>query len=106
MRVLLDENLPHALALLLVGHAVLTVQGCGWAGLTNGVLLREAQGRIDAFLTMDANLEYQQHLIGRPFGVVVLHARSNRLADLRSLLPLLLAALEKVAPGDVRHIGA
>jgi len=70
------------------------------------VLLREAQGRIDAFLTMDANLEYQQHLTGMPFGVVVLHARSNRLADLRPVVPRLLAALENLSPGDVRHIGA
>ncbi|MEW5984605.1 MAG: DUF5615 family PIN-like protein [Acidobacteriota bacterium] len=106
MRVLLDENLPHALAPLLAGHDVLTVQGCGWAGFKNGVLLREAQGRIDAFLTMDANLEYQQRLSGMPFGVVVLHAPSNRLADLRPTVPLILAALEDLVPGDVRHIGA
>jgi predicted nuclease of predicted toxin-antitoxin system len=106
VRVLLDENLPHALASLLVGHDVLTVQGCGWAGLKNGVLLREAQGRIDAFVTMDANLEYQQRLIGKPFAVVVLHARSNRLADLDPIVPLLLSALENLAPGGVRHIGA
>ena len=106
MRVLLDENLPHGLALLLVGHDVLTVQGCGWAGLKNGVLLREAQGRIDAFLTMDANLEYPQHLIGMPFGVVVLHAPSNRLVDLRPIVPLVLAAIQDMVPGDVCHIGA
>ena len=106
MRVLLDENLPHALAALLVGHDVLTVQGCGWAGLTNGALLREARGRIDAFLTMDANLEYQQHLIGMPFGVAVVHARSNRLADLLPLVALALEVLQDLAPGEVRHIGA
>lgn len=106
MRVLLDENLPHALAPLLVGHEVLTVQGCGWAGLKNGLLLREAQGRIDAFLTMDANLEYQQHLGGRPFGVVILHAPSNRLADLRPMVPSVLAAIRDLVPGDVRHLDA
>lgn len=91
---------------LLVGYDVLTVQGCGWAGLKNGALLREAQGRIDAFLTMDANLEYQQHLIGLPFGVVVLHAPSNRLADLRPIVPLVLAAISNLVHADVRHIGA
>lgn len=106
MRVLLDENLPHALAPLLVGHDVLTVQGAGWAGLKNGVLLRQAQGRFNAFLTMDVNLEHQQHFIGMPFGVVVLHASSNRLADLRSILPAILAALEDLVPGDVCLVGA
>lgn len=106
MRVLLDENLPHAMAPLLVGHDVLTVQGCGWAGLKNGVLLREANGRIDAFVTMDANLEYQQRLVGMPFGVAVLHARSSRLTDMYPIVPLLRAAPETLAPGEVRHIGA
>lgn len=106
MRVLLDENLPHALVPLLVGHHVLTVPGQGWAGLENGVLLQEARGHIDAFVTMDANLEYQQHLVGMPFGVVVLRARSNRVADLLPLVPLVLAAFQDLAPGQVRHIGA
>jgi hypothetical protein len=106
VRVLLDENLPHSLVSLIVGHEVLAVQGRGWAGLKNGALLREAQGGIDAFVTMDANLEYQQHLIGMPFGVAVLHARSNRLADLLPIVPPLLAALQDLAPGEVRHIGA
>ncbi len=106
MREMLDENRPHALAPLLVGHEVLTVQECGWAGLKNGVLLREARARIDAFLTMDADLEYQQHLIGTPFGVVGLHAPSNRLADLRPVLSLARGALEDLLPGDVRHVDA
>lgn len=55
---------------------------------------------------MDANLEHQQRLIGMPFGVVDLHAPSNRLIDLRPIVPLMLAALENLVPGDVRHIGA
>jgi len=104
VRVLLDENLPHALAPLLVGHEVLTVHQLGWAGLKNGELLRQAQGRIDAFLTLDANLEYQQRLGGMPFGVAVLHAPSSRMHDLRALVPVLLAALEDLTPGAVRHI--
>jgi len=106
VRVLLDENLPHSLVPFIVGHDVLTVQGRGWAGLKNGSLLREAQGGIDAFVTMDANLEYHQHLIGMPFGVAILHARSNRLTDLLPIVPLVLAALQDLAPGEVRHIGA
>ena len=106
MRVLLDGKLPHALAPLLVGHDVLTVQGCGWARLTNGALLREARGRIDGFLPMDANLEYQQHLIGMPLGVAVLHARSNRPADLLPLVGPVLEGLQDLTPGEVCHIGA
>ena len=85
MRVLLDENLPLDLAKSLPGHEVTTVHALGWDGIKNGALLDQAAGRIDAFVTMDANLQFQQRLRGRPFGVVVIHARSNRLAD---LLPL------------------
>jgi predicted nuclease of predicted toxin-antitoxin system len=43
MRVLLDENLPHALKRLLPGHTVGTVQEQGWAGIENGKLLAVAE---------------------------------------------------------------
>jgi len=106
VRVLLDENLPHDVVPAITGHEVLTVQGIGWAGLKNGDLLRKAQGHSEAFITMDVNLEFQQRLTGLPFGVVVIHARSNRVADLLPVMPLVLAGLQDLAPGMVRHIGA
>ena len=88
MRVLLDENLPHDLASELVGHEVATVQGLGWAGIKNGELLRQATDKIDAFLTMDRNLELQQKLGELSFGIVVIRARSNRLGSRRDFGPL------------------
>ena len=106
MRVLLDENLPHALARAFVGHEAATVRGLGWAGLKNGALLRAAHGRIDVLVTMDANLEFQQRLAGHPFAVVVIHAPTNRMADLAPLVPLVLGALADLEPGQVRHVGA
>jgi predicted nuclease of predicted toxin-antitoxin system len=39
VRVLLDENLPQKLRLLLTGHRVETVHYNGWDGLKNGELL-------------------------------------------------------------------
>ena len=42
MKVLLDENLDHALRLLLGQHEVVTAAYMGWAGLKNGELLRAA----------------------------------------------------------------
>jgi hypothetical protein len=60
VRVLLDENLPHDLISALVGHSVSTVQGFGWEGTKNGALLKPATGLIDAFVTIDGNLQYQQ----------------------------------------------
>ena len=106
MRVLPDENLPLALGPFLTGHEVVTVRGLGWTGFKNGALLLAAHGRADAFVTMDANLEFQQRLTGLRFGVLVIHARSNRIADLQPLVPLVLAALNDLRPGLVRHIGA
>lgn len=106
MRVLLDENLPRDLTRVLVGHQVLTVQELGWAGVKNGELLRRAAGRFDAFITMDSNVQFQQRLEGLTFGIVVIHARSNRVADLVPIADLVLTALVDLPPGSVRHVGA
>ena len=75
MRVLLDENLPHDLIDALVGHSVSTVQGLGWDGTKNGALLKRASGLIDAFVTIDRNLQYQQNVSVLPFGIVVVGPR-------------------------------
>jgi hypothetical protein len=78
VRVLLDENLPHDLSEALSGHFVSTVQGLGWDGTKNGALLKRASGLIDAFVTIDGNLQYQQNVSVLPFGIVVVGAASNR----------------------------
>ena len=71
MRVLLDENIPADLEAQFAGHQVDTVVGLGWAGVSNGELLRRAQGRYDALVTMDSKIEYQQNVSALAFGVVV-----------------------------------
>jgi hypothetical protein len=105
VRVLLDENLPHDLIDTLVGHSVSTVQGLGWEGTKNGALLKRASGLIDAFVTIDGNLQYQQNVSVLPFGIVVVGAPSNRMPDLAPLIPEMLAALGRVRPGTVEHVG-
>ena len=105
MRVLLDENLPHDLIAVLVGHEVVTVQGVGWAGTLNGALLKRASGITDAFVTMDRKLERQRDLTPLPFGVVVIAARSNKLQDLLPLVEAILGALATVKPGQVARVG-
>jgi hypothetical protein len=42
MKLLLDENLPHRLRLLITGHDVRTVSYMGWSGVENGELLSRA----------------------------------------------------------------
>jgi hypothetical protein len=105
VRVLLDENLPHDLIEALTGHDVQTVQALGWAGTKNGELLRRASGRTDAFLTMDRRLPDQPDVARLPFGVVLIVAASNRMQDLLPLVPEVLAAVERIQPGRVEHVG-
>jgi hypothetical protein len=105
VRVLLDENLPHDLVARLVGHSVSTVQGLGWAGTKNGDLLKRASGVTDAFVTMDGKLEHQHDISLLRFGVVVVGAPSNRMSDMMPLVPEMLAALHRVRPGKVEHVG-
>ena len=61
--------------------------------------------KFDVFLTVDRNLSYQQDLSRFRIGVVVLVAAGNRLADLRPLMPRVLAALPGVKPGEVVLVG-
>ena len=104
-RVLLDECLPRRLRRELPGYEVRTVQELGWAGTRNGALLRRAAAEgFAAFVTVDRNLEYQQHLPGVGLGVVALRARSNDVADLLPLMPEVLAALLALAPGQAVRV--
>jgi hypothetical protein len=105
MRILLDENFPVDFAKLLIGHEVITVHNLGWSGIKNGELLRRAHGVCDVFITLDRNLEFQQNIRALPFGVIVLQARSNRVADLVPHTASLLDAVVSVAPGQVERVG-
>lgn len=106
MRLLLDECVDRRLARDITGHEIATVVGLGWAGTRNGALLRSAAGHCDVFVTVDRNLAFQQRVDALPFAVVVLRARSNRLADLRPLVPSLLESLDMLRSGEVKWIEA
>jgi len=107
MRVLLDENLPVGLAHLLPPeHDTATVAGLGWQGVSNGELLARMEGSFDVLLTMDRGMRYQQVLAGRPLAILGLRARSNRLPDLRALVPEILDSLDSLTPGEFRALGS
>jgi hypothetical protein len=93
------------LALVIVGHEVKTARQMGWATLDNGELLALASEHFDVFVTVDRNLSLQRNLTALAIAVVVLHAKTNRLADLRSLVPKLLAAIESARPGLASTVG-
>lgn len=48
---------------------------------------------------------WQQHLVGLPFAVIVVTARSNRLADLLAVVPRILESLDLAGPGQVIRVG-
>jgi predicted nuclease of predicted toxin-antitoxin system len=99
VRVLLDECLPRRLKRELVGHEARTAPEMGWASKKNGELLALAAVDFDVFLTTDRNLSYQQHLSAFNIAVVVLVAPSNRIDDLRPLVPRTLEILPDARRG-------
>jgi hypothetical protein len=106
MRVLLDEQLPVDLGAKLRAHAVDTVAGRGWAGIKNGELLLRMRGHYDVLVTMDRGIEFQQHIATLPFGIVLVRAPTNRMRDLRLLVPAILAAFLAITPGLILRVGA
>ena len=77
----------------------------GWATIKNGELLALASEHFDAFVTVDRKLSFQQNLSAFKIAVVVLPAKTNRLADIRLLVPDLLAALAGLKPGTSTSVG-
>lgn len=75
-----------------------------WAGLKNGELLSRAAVDFDVFVTADQNLEYQQNLVDQDIAVVVLAAKTNRIEDLRPLVPGLLEVVQTVKSGGVEWV--
>lgn len=104
MRILLDACVPRRLANELLGHEVRTVPEMGWADLDDGPLLNVMAGLFDVLVTVDKNLPKQQRINTRPFGIVILRAKTNRLADLLPLVSALLVALGELHPGEVREL--
>jgi hypothetical protein len=104
--VLLDECVDRRLAADIRGHDVKTVPGAGWAALKNGDLLGRAQHEFDAFVTTDSTLPFQQNLSRFSIAVIVLRAQSNRVTDLRRLMPELLGVLPVAKHGAVTWVGA
>lgn len=105
MRVLLDECVDWRLSRDITGHDVKTAHQMGWATIKNGELLALAVEQFDVFVTVDRNLAFQQNVTALPISVIVLSAKSNRLADLKPLIPRLLASIETIKPRSIELIG-
>ena len=103
MKVLLDENLDHALRNLLVPHQVVTVAFMGWVGLSNGELLKAAEDNgFEVLLTGDTTLHLEQNLPGRRLAVVALSA--IQLPLILKHVARIVAAIDAAVPGSFQLV--
>ena len=107
MKLLLDECVPRRFtsSLSVDGHDCTTVPEAGLAGKTNGELLRHLEKQFDVFVTLDKGFEYQQNLKEQRIAVLLIRARSNRLADLVPHAEACRRALASIKPGQIVRIG-
>jgi predicted nuclease of predicted toxin-antitoxin system len=104
MKILLDECIDRRLAREFVDYEIKTVPQMGWAGIKDGQLLVLAAAEFDVFITVDRNLSFQQNIPQFDIAVIVLEAPSNRLADLKPLVPKILVVLEEAVKGQVTAV--
>ena len=105
MKVFVDECVDWRLARDIVGHQVKTAREMGWLTIKNGELLALAASEFEVFVTVDRNLSFQQNLPAFAIAVIVLRAPSNRLTDLKPLVPALLACIPRASRGAVEYVG-
>jgi predicted nuclease of predicted toxin-antitoxin system len=107
MKILLDECVPKAIkhSLSVDGHECSTVPEAGFDGRTNGELLRLAESKFDVFVTLDKGMQFQQNLAGCKIKILLIRAKSSRVADILPLIPACLVALHSVKPAQLLQIG-
>ncbi|MDQ1610434.1 MAG: hypothetical protein QOG00_365 [Pyrinomonadaceae bacterium] len=106
MKLLLDECIDRRFAAELAWYEVKTVPQMGWATKKNGELLKLAESEFDVFLTVDRNLAFQQNLSNFNIAVLILHTTSNRLADLKPLVPRILSVIPALIKGRAETISS
>jgi len=106
VKILLDECIPRKLKLSFPTHDCSTVPQIGLSGKKNGELLLLATERgFQVFITVDQGIVYQQSPAGEGIAILILHAQSNRLADLLPFMPECLKRIESATQGTIVHIG-
>jgi predicted nuclease of predicted toxin-antitoxin system len=98
VNILFDQGTPAPLRRALSNHTVITAFEKGWANLSNGNLLREAEREFDLLITTDKNLQYQQNLAGRRIAILVLPTTSW--PEIQPQQKEIVAAVEKIKSGD------
>src|ERR1700722_14545375 len=103
MRVLLDENLPHALRRHLSHHQTVTASYAGLAGYKNGALLKAAgEAGFEVLVTGDKTLQHEQNLAGINIAIVLLSANAWRVIAPHA--EVIAAAVDKADPRSVTRV--
>lgn len=107
MKLLLDECIPIKFKNCFDSHQCHSVPEEGWAGERNGELLTKAEAAgFQVFLTIDQGIEYQQNLKFRNIAIILIHSKSNRLADLLPHVPEILRIVGSLQPGQLAKVGS
>jgi predicted nuclease of predicted toxin-antitoxin system len=99
--VLLDENIPRPLKVILKDCVTATVGEMGWAGLKNGTLLAAANGKFEMVITADKSISYQNNLTGLHISVIILRPRFNKMPFLIAMESDINRAIRDISAGQV-----
>ena len=103
MRILFDQGVPRGLTESLTGHDVTEARKLHWERISNGELLKLAEGAgFDLLLTTDKNVRYQENLAGRNISIVVLGNSPWWLV--RQHLDAIVATVNEAAPGSYAEV--
>ncbi len=78
----------------------------GWQNKKNGELLAAAEQRFDVLITIDKHIPNQQFLSRFAIAVLIIRARSNRLADLLPLVPSITRMVHLVVKGHAAVVSS
>ena len=103
MRILFDQGVPRGLTESLQGYEVTEARKLGWERISNGELLKLAEGAgFDLLLTTDKNMRYQPNLADRKISIVVLGNSPWWLV--RQHLDGIVAAVNAATPGSYTEV--
>jgi len=77
----------------------------GWKSKQNGELIALAAKEFEVFVTTDRNLSFQQNVKRFNISIAVIVANTNRLIDIRPIVPALLKILPFLKKGEIREDG-
>lgn len=89
MKILLDENIPLKIINEFSDRiTVKTVSQMDWRGVQNGQLLKLLDNYgFDFLLTMDKNIQFQQHLQRYKVKVILIIAPDNKHQTVKNIIP-------------------